>query len=129
MGNSESLSRLLRKLPIFEMASQSRGKPARLVEEPRFPFVYHSRSPPPPPKGTTGSTKNSTRKMATVSCRRVEDLNATDQIDWNCKLAVLLMAAFGFGGIQSQKENAISFFSSKSQISKFQDLQTDHSAT
>lgn len=45
------------------------------------------------------------------------------------KLAVLLMAAFGFGGIQSQKENAISFFSSKSQIPKFQDLQTDHSAT
>ena len=30
-GNSESLSRLLRKLPIFETASQSRGKPARPV--------------------------------------------------------------------------------------------------
>ena len=104
IGNSESLSRLLRKLPIFEMASQSRGKPARLVVEPRFPFVYHSRSPPPPPKGTTGSTKNSTRKMATVSCRRVEDLNATDQIDWNCEIMparfelrrLLNMASFQF---------------------------------
>ena len=40
------------------------------------------------------------------------------------KLALLLMAAFGFGGIHSRKKNAISFFSSKSQISKSQDLQS-----